>query len=83
MTDELLDLGDIAILYKCSRRHARDVITKSVRFPDIAPGSTPRNPLWLRVEVKAYLNRKPAKTQTDCKLEDATLGGSIPAPGTI
>ena len=57
MNDELLDLGDIAALYRCSRRHARDVIVKQVRFPEIAPGSTPRNPLWLRVEVRAYLHR--------------------------
>ena len=74
MTDELLDLGDIATLFRCSRRHARDVITKLVRFPEIAPGSTPRNPLWLRVEIKAYLHRKPTKTQTNRKLDDATLG---------
>lgn len=57
--NELLDLGDIAALYRCSRRHARDVIVKSVRFPEIAPGSTPRNPLWLRVEVKAFLHSEP------------------------
>lgn len=58
MDTELLDLGDIAGLYKCSRRHARDVITKLVGFPEIAPGSTQRNPLWLRVEIRAYLHRK-------------------------
>ena len=28
MTDELLTLDDIAAMYRCSRRHARDVITK-------------------------------------------------------
>jgi hypothetical protein len=73
MTDELLDLGDIATLYKCSRRHARDVITKAVRFPDIAPGSTPRNPLWLRVEIKAYLHRKPSDYQATNSSQGATL----------
>lgn len=31
MTDELLDLADIASLYRCTRRHARDVI--------VAPGA--------------------------------------------
>ena len=72
--NELLDLGDIANLYRCSRRHARDVITKSVRFPGIAPGSTPRNPLWLRVEVKAYLHRKPSKTRTNPEFDAAMLG---------
>ena len=74
MNDELLDLGDIATLYKCSRRHARDVITKLVGFPEIAPGSTPRNPLWLRVEVRAFLHRKPSKEQTNRKHQPATLG---------
>ena len=73
--NELLDLGDISTLYRCSRRHARDIITKLVGFPDIAPGSTPRNPLWLRIEVKAFLHRKPTKTQTVRKLQAATLGG--------
>lgn len=29
MTDELLDLADIASLYRCTRRHARDVIVTS------------------------------------------------------
>lgn len=75
MNDELLDLGDIAALYKCSRRHARDVITKAVQFPEIAPGSTPRNPLWLRAEIRAYLHRKSEKVQTIRKFEGATLGG--------
>ena len=72
--NELLDLADIATLYKCSRRHARDVITKQVRFPDIAPGSTQRNPLWLRVEVKAFLHRKLIKMQTDCKFDAVSIG---------
>jgi hypothetical protein len=65
MNDELLNLGDIASLYRCSRRHARDVITKLVGFPELAPGSTPRNPLWLRTEVRAYLHRKPSSTRTN------------------
>jgi hypothetical protein len=65
VNDELMDLGDIAALYKCSRRHARDVITKWVGFPEIAPGSSPRNPLWLRVEVRAFLHRKRTKDRTN------------------
>lgn len=64
MNEELLDLGDIADLYRCSRRHARDVIVKQARFPEIAPGATPRNPLWLRVEVQAFLHRKPVEVHT-------------------
>ena len=65
MTDELLNLNDLAELYRCGRRHARDVISKLIGFPELAPGSTQRNPLWLRVEVRAYLNRKPAKIRAN------------------
>lgn len=65
MSDELLTLADLAELYRCSYRHARDVITKLVGFPELAPGSTQRNPLWLRIEVRAYLRRKKNKTRTN------------------
>lgn len=65
MSEELLTLDEIAELYRCSRRHARDVIVKMVGFPEIAPGSTQRNPLWLRAEVKAFLHRKSAKVRTN------------------
>lgn len=58
MTDELLTIDDIAAMYRCSRRHARDVITKLVGFPEFAPGSTQRHPLWLRKEVREFLHRK-------------------------
>ncbi len=64
MTDELLNLDDITKLYRCGRRHARDVIVKLPGFPKIAPGSTPRNPLWLRTEVRAFLHRKPVRAST-------------------
>ena len=40
MSDELLTLTDLAELYRCSYRHARDVITKLIGFPSLAPGST-------------------------------------------
>ncbi len=72
MSSELLDLDDIAVLYRCSRRHARDVLTKLVGFPPVAPGSTQRNPLWLRTEVRAYMHRKPANTRLNPALEAAT-----------
>lgn len=65
MSDELLTLDDIKAMYRCSYRHARDVITKLVGFPELAPGSTSRHPLWLRIEVQAYLRRKPAKPRTN------------------
>ena len=61
MSDELLTITDLAALYRCSYRHARDVITKSIGFPDLAPGSTPRNPLWLRDDVRDFLRKKPKK----------------------
>lgn len=65
MNDELLTLSDIAELYRCSRRHARDVVVKRVGFPEVAPGSTQRNPLWLRAEVRAFLHRKANKSRTN------------------
>lgn len=58
MNDELLTIDDIAGLYRCSRRNARDVIVKLIGFPIPAPGSTQRKPLWLRTEVRAFLHRK-------------------------
>jgi hypothetical protein len=65
VTDELLTLDDIAELYRCSRRHARDVITKLVGFPGHAPGATRCKPLWLRAEVRGFLHRKAPKTRTN------------------
>lgn len=65
MTDELLTLDDIAQLYRCSRRHARDVITKLVGFPENAPGATRGKPLWLRAEVRGFLHRKSTKSRTN------------------
>jgi len=65
MSDELLTLSEIAEMYRCSRRHARDVITKMVGFPVIAPGSTPRNPLWIRAEIRAFIHRKTIKSRTN------------------
>jgi hypothetical protein len=59
--DDLLTLDDIAAMNKCSVRHARDVLVRLPGFPDEAPTSTPRNRLWLRTEVRAYIHRKPAR----------------------
>ena len=58
---ELLTIEDLAELNRCSLRHARDVIVKMPGFPPEAPTSTPRNRLWLRTEVRAFINRKPAR----------------------
>jgi len=57
--NDLLTLDDIASMWKCSRRHARDVLVKLAEFPPQAPGSTVKNPVWLRSEIRAYANRKP------------------------
>jgi hypothetical protein len=60
MTDTI-DLSDIAEIYRCSMRHARDVIIQQPGFPPPAPGSTPRARVWLRSEIRAFLHRKPRK----------------------
>jgi len=57
--NDLMTLADIAEMNKCSLRHARDVLVKLPGFPDEAPTSTPRNRLWLRSEVRAFIHRKP------------------------
>jgi hypothetical protein len=72
MSDELLTLSELAELYRCSRRHARDVITKMVGFPEIAPGSTPRNPLWIRAEIRAFIHRKATKARQNPEFAHAT-----------
>jgi hypothetical protein len=59
--NDLLTLEDIAAMNRCSVRHARDVLVKLPGFPSEAPTSTPRNRLWLRSEVRAFIHRKPAK----------------------
>jgi hypothetical protein len=48
---------------RCSVRHARDVLVKLPGFPPEAPTSTPRNRLWLRIEVRAFIHRKPVKAK--------------------
>lgn len=59
--NDLMTLDDIAQMNHCSVRHARDVIVKLPGFPGEAPTSTPRNRLWLRSEVRAFVHRKPPK----------------------
>jgi len=59
--NDLLTLKDIAEMHRCSVRHARDIIVRLPQFPCEAPTSTPRNKLWLRSEVRAYIHRKPAR----------------------
>lgn len=59
--NDLMTLADIAEMNKCSVRHARDVLVRLPGFPAEAPTSTPRNRLWLRSEVRAFIHRKPAR----------------------
>jgi len=59
--NDLMTLEDIAQMHHCSMRHARDVLVKIPGFPDEAPTSTPRNRLWLRNEVRAFVSRKVAR----------------------
>ncbi len=59
--NDLMTLEDIAQMHHCSMRHARDVLVKIPGFPDEAPTSTPRNRLWLRSEVRAFVSRKVAR----------------------
>jgi hypothetical protein len=56
---DLLTLADIAAMHHCSSKHARDVLVRLPGFPLEAPTSTPRKRLWLRLEVRAFIHRKP------------------------
>ena len=61
MNQDLITLADIAEMHRCSVRHVRDVIVRMPGFPDEAPTSTPRNRLWVRSEVRAFVCRKTAR----------------------
>ena len=73
MSDELMTIQDIADLFRCNYRTARDVKVKLVGFPQPAPGSSLRIPLWLRSEVRAFLHRKPEKTRTNPAFKENRL----------
>lgn len=57
---ELLDLDDIAKLYRVSRRHARDVLVKQPGFPKQAPGTSSKIPLWHADKIRAYIAEESA-----------------------
>ena len=65
MTDDLMTLDDIASLYRCSRRHARDCITKHPKFPQIVPGASRRLQLWLREDVVSFMTRGQPRAAID------------------
>ena len=72
--NDLLTLEDIAAMAHCSLRHARDVLVRLPGFPYEAPLSTPRNRLWLRSEVRAYVYRGAAFVPTDFPKETFPAG---------
>jgi hypothetical protein len=55
---DLMTLGDIAEMHKCSVRHARDVIVKTAGFPDPSPTSRIKHKLWVTEEVRAFVTRQ-------------------------
>jgi hypothetical protein len=52
---EMMDLDDIARLWKVKRDYARDVLVKMEGFPPPAPGSTRKFQRWLRRDVVAFV----------------------------
>lgn len=52
---DLMTLDEVAEMWRCTRRRARDVITKLDGFPPIAPGASFRRPLWLRSAVLEFV----------------------------
>ena len=52
----LLTIDDIAQRWTVSRAYARDVLTKLPDFPDLAPGSTRRQPRWRERDIEAYIS---------------------------
>jgi hypothetical protein len=59
---DLLTIEDLATMWRCSARHARDVLVKMRGFPDPAPGSTPRNRVWLAEKVRDFARGQPANS---------------------
>jgi hypothetical protein len=57
---DLLTIEDIAQMWKCSPRHARDVLVKMPSFPPPAPGSTARHRVWLAESVRNFARGEPA-----------------------
>lgn len=59
--NDLLTLEDIAGMWRCSVRYARDTLVKMPGFPAPAPGCGVRNRVWNREEIQAFrLSGRPA-----------------------
>lgn len=53
--NDLLDLDDIAALWKIEREQARRKLVKLPEFPDPAPGSTRKNKRWRASDINQFL----------------------------
>lgn len=65
--EPLMTIDDIASMWRCSRRHARDVIVKLPGFPTTAPGSGAKHRVWLRKEVRDFAYRRPAQIPQEAR----------------
>lgn len=52
--NDLMTVDEIAEMYRCSARHARDVLVRMKGFPAPAQGSGPKHRVWLRSAVRAF-----------------------------
>ena len=59
----LLDLDQIAALFRISRRYARDYLVKKPEFPKPAPGTTKMRPLWTEDAIREFLSPKSRTSQ--------------------
>lgn len=57
----LMTLDDIANMLKMSRKHVRDVVTKTKGFPEPVPGSGSRKPRWTEDAVREFFTGKSAQ----------------------
>jgi hypothetical protein len=56
--NDLMTIEQIAGMWHCSVRHARDVLVKSSGFPSPAPGSGPKHRVWVAKEVRDFAHRR-------------------------
>ena len=70
---DLLSIEEIAAMWRCSVRHARDVLVKLPGFPLPAPGSGPKHRVWVAKEVRAFAHRKPVR-----QLQEASQPAQFP-----